>query len=66
MELQNRIDKHQDLQQLQWEIQEIFILAFKNKYTVEKTTDIIKSLFSMREDDELDKMFWIKYWNNEK
>ena len=63
MELQNRINEHQELQQLQWEIQEIFIISFRNKYTVEKTQDIIKSLFSMKEDDESYKMFWIKYLN---
>lgn len=59
--MEKEIQRHQEVQKLQWEIQEIFINAYDKKYDVQKTMDIIKLLFETREDDILDKQFWSKY-----
>lgn len=59
--MEKEIKRHQEVQELQWKIQEIFINAYDKKYDVQKTIDIIKLLFETREDDVLDKKFWERY-----
>lgn len=61
LNIQERIDTHQDLQELQGKVQEIFILAFNNKYTQEKTIQVLQNLFSCIEEENLDRAFREKY-----
>lgn len=59
MELE--IKRHQKLQELQGKVQEVFIFALNNKYTAEKTIQVLQSMFDWIEEEELDKQFRIKY-----
>jgi len=59
--MQIEIQRHQWVQELQGQIQEIFIVAYKNKYTIEKTIDVIKCLFDTRQDEILYAQFRSKY-----
>jgi len=49
------------LENLEGEIQEVFILAHQRQYTAEKVIDILKTMFNSREEEELDRQFWEKY-----
>ena len=59
--MKQRIDEHQGVQKLLWEVQEVFIYCLRNKKTAEETIQILKVLFDSREDHELSKKFWAKY-----
>lgn len=54
-------EQHHEVQKLQWEIQEIFILAYQRNYTAERVMDILRCMFTTREEEELDKKFWEKH-----
>ena len=56
-----RIVEHQKVQELQGKVQEVFILAFQNQYTAEKTIQVLQTMFSCIEEEELDRKFWEKY-----
>jgi len=49
--------KHQELQELQGKVQEVFIFAFQNKYTSEKTIQVLKKMFDSLEEEDLDRKF---------
>jgi hypothetical protein len=49
------------LEKLEGEIQEVFILAHQRQYTAQKVIDILKTMFSSREEEELDRQFREKY-----
>lgn len=53
--------KHQELQELQGKVQEVFIIAFQKQYTAEKTIQVLKCLFDGIEEEELDRQFREKY-----
>lgn len=55
------IARHQELQKLQWEVQEVFIMAQQRKLSSDRVIDILKSMFDTRKEEELDKQFWEKY-----
>jgi len=59
--MEKEIQRHQEVQKLQWELQDIFINAYDKRYDVQKTIDIIKILFDMREEEFLDEQFRMKY-----
>ena len=57
----NEITRHQQVQELQGKVQEVFRVAFQNQYTAEKTIQVLQTMFSSIEEEELDRQFWEKY-----
>lgn len=55
------IARHQELQALQWEVQEVFIMAQQRNLSADRVIDILKTMFDSREEEELDRQFWEKY-----
>ena len=53
--------RHQELQELQGKVQEVFIMAFQREYTAERTIQVLQSMFDSINEEELDRQFWIKY-----
>jgi len=51
----------EELNKLQSEIQEVFIMATQKKLSADRVIDILKTMFNSREEEELDRQFWEKY-----
>lgn len=59
--MEKEIQRHQELQELQWKVQEIFINSFNSQFDVQKTIKVIKNLFNEIEEEEIDRKFWLRY-----
>lgn len=59
--METQITRHQELQTLQGEIQEVFTMAYQRQLSTDRVIDILKSMFTMREEEELDRQFREKY-----
>lgn len=61
--MNQEIKRHQELQEVQWKVQEVFIIAFQRNYTAQRTIQVLKSMFDNIEEEELDRQFREKYKN---
>ena len=59
--MEGEIKRHQEVQALQGEVQEVFINEFQRWYNADRTIQVLKSMFDAREEEQKDKEFWEKY-----